>query len=88
MDGRIQCFGIPVVFWLECMRANGFDWLAHIVLNESFEVVNACLAKYSEVWPEIQKKTGKVGYNTSSSLPGSIDITSNIQNSQKEINNR
>lgn len=66
-------------------KESGFDWLAHVVLDPDFNVVKACLAKYDEVWPEIQRTTNKVGFSTSSKLPSSQDITRKLQEAQTEL---
>ena len=62
-----------------------FDWLAHIVLGADYQVVSACLAKYDEVWPEIQKTGDKVGFTASSSLPSSLNISSELRKAQKDL---
>lgn len=66
-------------------KENNFDWLAHVILDPEFKVVKACLAKYDEVWPEIQRTTNKVGYATSSKLASSRDITKELQGAQTEL---
>lgn len=66
-------------------KENGFDWLAHVVLNVDFSVVSACLCPYQEVWPQILRTTGKVGFSTSSQLPSARLITSELKNAQKEL---
>jgi len=68
-------------------KENNFDWLAHVILDIEFNVVCACLAKYDEVWPEVQRTKDKVGFSTSSKLPSSIDITKALQCAQIEFNN-
>lgn len=67
-------------------KENNFDWLAHIILDTEFNVVSGCLAKYDEVWPEIQRTKDKVGFSTSSKLSSSIDITDKLKHSQNEFN--
>jgi hypothetical protein len=67
-------------------KENNFDWLAHVILDIEFNVVSACLSKYDEVWPEVQRTKDKVGFSTSSKLPGSIDITETLKNAQIEFN--
>jgi len=67
-------------------KENNFDWLAHVILDIEFNVVSACLAKYDEVWPEVQRTKDKVGFSTSSKLPSSIDITETLKGAQIEFN--
>jgi hypothetical protein len=67
-------------------KESNFDWLAHVVLDIEFNVANACLAQYEEVWPEILRTKGKVGFSTSSKLSGSIDITNKLKAAQIEFN--
>ncbi|WP_269621258.1 hypothetical protein [Zhongshania sp. BJYM1] len=67
-------------------KENNFDWLAHVILDTDFKVVSACLAKYDEVWPEVQRTKDKVGFATSSKLPSSIDITETLKGAQIEFN--
>lgn len=66
-------------------KENGFDWLAHVVLDTDFSLVGACLAPYAQVWLEIERTTGKVGFPTSSKLPGSRLITSEVKAAQLEL---
>lgn len=68
-------------------KENNFEWLAHVVLDIEFNVVNGCLAKYEEVWPEIKRTTKKVGYAKSSGLPSSRDITEELEKAQHELVN-
>jgi len=42
-------------------KENGFEWLAHVVLDVDFSVVGACLVAYQDVWPEIQRTTLRLG---------------------------
>ena len=66
-------------------KENGFDWLAHVVLDVDFTVLGACVATYGDVWPEIERTTGKVGFPTSSRLPSSRDITQQVKKAQLEL---
>lgn len=66
-------------------KENGFDWLAHIVLDVDFAVVGGCLVSYQDVWPEVQRTKDKVGFSTSSKLPSSLDITHLLLDSQKAL---
>lgn len=66
-------------------KKNGFDHLAHVVLNVDFSVVSACLVSYDQVWPEIERTSGKVGFATSSRLPSSKIITDMLRKSQSEL---
>lgn len=66
-------------------KENGFDWLAHIVLDVDFSVVGGCLVSYKDVWPEVQRTKDKVGFSTSSKLPSSINITSLLREAQKAL---
>ncbi|MCK5537125.1 MAG: hypothetical protein KAI79_09870 [Bacteroidales bacterium] len=68
-------------------KENNFDWLAHLILDEEFNVLSACMAKYDEVWPEIQRLSNKVSYKTSSELPSSFDITNEAIAAQNKLNN-
>ncbi len=63
-------------------KENGFDWLAHIILDIDFSIVSACLCAYEDVWPEIQKTKDKVSFSKSSDLSSSIDITEMLRNAQ------
>ncbi len=67
-------------------KENNFDWLAHVILDTEFNVVSACLARYDEVWPEVQRTKDKVGFSTSSKLPSSINVTEMLQSAQIEFN--
>lgn len=64
-------------------KENGFDWLAHVILDVDFSVVDGCLVSYQDVWPEIQRTKDKVGFSTSSKLPSSLNITHELQNAAK-----
>lgn len=66
-------------------KENNFDWLAHVILDTDFKVIEGCLAKYQEVWPEIRRTPYKVGYSTSSNLRSSIDMTRILINAQNEL---
>jgi hypothetical protein len=66
-------------------KENGFDWLAHIVLDVDFSVVAGCLVSYQYVWPEVQRTKDKIGFSTSSKLPSSVDITSELIDAQKAL---
>ena len=66
-------------------KEEGFDWLAHVVLDVNFLVVAGCLVSYPDVWPEVQRTKDKVGFSTSSKLPSSIDITNRLQQAQLEL---
>lgn len=66
-------------------KENGFDWLAHLVLDADFAVVSGCLVAYADVWPEIQRTKDKIGYATSSRLPSSLDITRTLQAAQEQL---
>lgn len=66
-------------------KENGFDWLAHIVLDADFSLVGGCLVTYQDVWPEVQRTKDKVGFSTSSKLKSSIDITSTLKDAQNAL---
>jgi len=66
-------------------KENGFDWLAHIILDTDYRVVYGTLAKYSEVWPEINRCSEKVNFSVSSSLPSSIDITAALKEAEANL---
>lgn len=66
-------------------KEDGFDWLAHIVLDVDFSVVSGCLVSYQDVWPEVQRTKDKVGFSTSSKLPSSINITNQLRDAQKAL---
>lgn len=64
----------------------GFDTLAHIILNENFEVQEACLVKYDDILDEIKLRKGKVSYKFSSTQASKEIITDKLQETQKRIN--
>ncbi|QWF31283.1 hypothetical protein [Pseudoalteromonas sp. SiA1] len=64
-----------------------FDKLVHVILDVDFSVRYACMAIYSEVWPEILRTTNKVSFKVSSKLPNSIDITNEIKEAEKALRN-
>ncbi|WP_338589299.1 hypothetical protein VXM60_13665 [Shewanella khirikhana] len=66
-------------------KEDGFDWLAHIVLDVDFSVVGGCLVSYQDVWPEVQRTKDKIGFSTSSKLPSSINITNQLRDAQKAL---
>jgi hypothetical protein len=66
-------------------KEDGFDWLAHVILDVDFSVLGACLVSYQNVWPEIERTKDKVGYQTSSRLPSSRDITQQVKTAQLDL---
>jgi len=66
-------------------KESSFDWLAHVVLDTDFSVVGACLVSYHDVWPEILRTTGKVGFPTSSRLPSSKNVTEMFREAQLKL---
>jgi len=69
-------------------KENGFDWLAHVILDVNFSVVGGCLVSYQDVWPEVQRTIDKVSFATSSRLPSSINITDKLNKAQQELGYR
>lgn len=65
-------------------KKNGFDWMAHVILDTNYKVIKACLAKYSEIWPEIQLRE-KISFKVSSSLISSIDISQEVKEAEKSL---
>lgn len=68
-------------------KENGFDWLAHIILDTDYSVISGCLCSYQDVWPEIQEKKGKVSFGVSSNCDSSIDLTEELQSAQRNVGN-
>jgi hypothetical protein len=66
-------------------KENGFDWMAHIILDTEYRVVGGVLAKYSEVWPELMRNSKKISFSASAILPSSINITAELKNSEIEL---
>ena len=69
-------------------KKDNFDWLAHIILDEEYRVIAACLAKYDEVWPIIQSSSGKISYSQSLNSRDSKNITEEAQAIQRTLNNQ
>lgn len=68
-------------------KENGFDMLAHLLLDTNYAVVSACLVRYDEVWPEIAKRM-KVSYQVSSQLPSSEIITDKLKLAEKTLRSK
>lgn len=66
-------------------KEEGFDWLAHVVLDCDYMVKGACLVHYSDVWPLIRNSGDKIAFSKSSSLPSSIDILAHLQRAQQNV---
>lgn len=62
-----------------------FDWLMHVVLNSDYSVDKACLVSHSDVWPEIERTTMKVGYNISSTRASSQDWTARLKEAAAQL---
>lgn len=66
-------------------KEDQFDKLVHVILDVDFSVRYACMAIYSEVWPEIMRTTKKISFRVCSHLPNSIDITNSIKAAERAL---